>query len=223
MIGSIRGKLSFANIMSMTAVMIALGGTSYAATLAKNSVGSAQIKSKAVKNSDLGNNAVTSGKVKNGSLLAQDFKSGQIPAGPKGATGAPGLTGQTGLTGPTGATGPQGPAGLLGRVIVRRVDINLPLSAAPGTGGTPITAFATCGPGEKIVGGSVNISNTPNLNQQEMEVLVSRPATTNTGNGGTPLDGEAFTFWKGTARTLTNTITAGVTPAMRVFALCATP
>ena len=40
MIGRIRGKLSFANVMSMTAVMIALGGTSYAAALASNSVGS---------------------------------------------------------------------------------------------------------------------------------------------------------------------------------------
>ena len=46
MIESIRGKLSFANVMSMTAVMIALGGTSYAATLARNSVGSTQIKTR---------------------------------------------------------------------------------------------------------------------------------------------------------------------------------
>ena len=45
MIGSIRGKLSFANVMSMVAVMIALGGTSYAAIkLPANSVGSTQLK-----------------------------------------------------------------------------------------------------------------------------------------------------------------------------------
>ncbi len=54
MMESIRGKLSFANVMSMIAVMIALGGTSYAAGLARNSVGSTQIKTGAVKNSDLG-------------------------------------------------------------------------------------------------------------------------------------------------------------------------
>jgi len=86
MIESIRGKLSFANVMSMTAVMIALGGTSYAATAARNSVNSAAIKAKAVKNSDLGDSAVTSGKVKNGSLRSQDFAVGQIPAGPAGAS-----------------------------------------------------------------------------------------------------------------------------------------
>jgi hypothetical protein len=223
MIGSIRGKLSFANVMSMTAVMIALGGTSYAAGLARNSVGSTQIKSKAVKNSDLGDSAVTSSKVKNGALRAQDFALGQIPAGPTGATGATGASGPTGATGPQGIPGIQGPAGFLGSVVVRRVDVNLPLSSGPGVGGTPVSTFATCGPNEKIVGGSVNISNTPSLNQQEMEVLVSRPSVTDTGNGATPLDGQEFTFWKGTARTLTNTITSGVTPAMRVFALCATP
>ena len=41
--------------------------------LPKNSVGAAQIKSA----------AVTGAKVKNGSLMAADFMSGQLPAGPK--------------------------------------------------------------------------------------------------------------------------------------------
>jgi hypothetical protein len=41
--------------------------------LAKSSVGTAQLKK----------NAVTSAKVKNHSLLASDFKAGQLPAGPK--------------------------------------------------------------------------------------------------------------------------------------------
>ena len=61
MIQRIRGRLSFANIMSLVAVSIALGGTSYAAIkLPSNSVSSVQIKAKAVKNSDLAANAVTS-------------------------------------------------------------------------------------------------------------------------------------------------------------------
>ncbi|HVF80058.1 MAG TPA: hypothetical protein VNA28_17325 [Solirubrobacteraceae bacterium] len=33
---------------------------------------------------------MTSSKVKNGALLAKDFKAGQLPAGPQGAPGAPG-------------------------------------------------------------------------------------------------------------------------------------
>jgi len=54
--------------------------------LAKNSVGTAQIKK----------NAVTSAKVKNGSLLAADFKAGQLPAGPQGLQGLQGPKGDTG-------------------------------------------------------------------------------------------------------------------------------
>lgn len=92
-----RGR--YANVVSTLALLVALGGTSYAAIeLPKNSVGSSQIQKGAVKGSDIKADAVTSPKVKDGSLLAQDFKAGQIPAGPAGATGA------------TGATGPRGPS-----------------------------------------------------------------------------------------------------------------
>jgi hypothetical protein len=65
-------------VIATTAIFIALGGGAYAAvTLPKNSVGSKQLKA----------NAVTSSKVKNRSLLAKDFKAGQLPRGPRGATG----------------------------------------------------------------------------------------------------------------------------------------
>ncbi len=92
------------------ALVVALGGTSYAAVaLPKNSVGSRQIKKGGVANSDLRANAVTSGKVKNSSLLAKDFKSGQLPSGAKGAKGAKGATGAAGAAGPVGPQGPPGP------------------------------------------------------------------------------------------------------------------
>ena len=73
------------------ALFVALGGVSYAAiTLPINSVGSKQIKRGAVKNSDLGKSAVTSVKVKNGSLLSTDFKPGQLVAGAPGSAGPQG-------------------------------------------------------------------------------------------------------------------------------------
>ena len=76
------------------ALFVALGGASYAAIkLPANSVGAAQIKK----------NAVDSNKVKDRSLLATDFKTGQLPRGETGATGA---TGQAGATGARGAAGP---------------------------------------------------------------------------------------------------------------------
>jgi hypothetical protein len=81
--------------IGLLALFIALSGTAYAATLPRNSVGGPQLK----------DNAVTSPKVKNRSLLAKDFKSGQLPAGPRGAQGQRGPQGERGLQGLTGAAG----------------------------------------------------------------------------------------------------------------------
>jgi hypothetical protein len=80
--------------VGVLALFIALSGTAYAATLPRNSVGTAQLKK----------NAVTTAKVKNRSLLAKDFKSGQLPAGPRGPQGAQGVQGVQGAPGAPGAT-----------------------------------------------------------------------------------------------------------------------
>ena len=91
--------LTFANIVACLALFVALGGASYAAIrLPKNSVGAKQIKA----------NAVNSGKVKNRSLKAVDFKQGQLP------TGARGPQGLEGLQGPQGQAGAPGPPGVSG-------------------------------------------------------------------------------------------------------------
>jgi hypothetical protein len=80
--------------MSVVALMVALaGGTAYAAAtigsqnIKRGAVGSPQLRDRDVRNVDLATNAVTSTKVKDGSLLGQDFKPGQIPSGPRGGTG----------------------------------------------------------------------------------------------------------------------------------------
>jgi hypothetical protein len=98
-------RLSYANIMSTVAVFAALGGGAYAATaLPKNSVGPSQIKK----------NAVTSVKVKDGSLTKRDFKLGQLPAGAKGDTGPQGPQGAQGSQGEKGEKGDQGLQGIQG-------------------------------------------------------------------------------------------------------------
>jgi hypothetical protein len=82
------------NLISYLALFVALGGTSYAAVkLPTNSVGSKQLRA----------NSVTSGKVKNGTLLARDFKSGQLPAGLQGVQGIQGSKGEKGDPGQDGA------------------------------------------------------------------------------------------------------------------------
>ena len=95
---AIRSKLSFANVISCLALFIALGGTGYAAiTLPRNSVGSAQLRSKSVGTSEMKSNAVTSRTIKRGSIQTSDMSAtaraslrGQ--AGPAGPAGPPGTT-----------------------------------------------------------------------------------------------------------------------------------
>ena len=89
------GRHARQNLVAYLALFVALGGTSYAAiVLPANSVGPAQIR----------NDAVRSAKVKNRSLLAVDFRIGQLPAGARGAQGDPG-TGAKGDPGTAGAKG----------------------------------------------------------------------------------------------------------------------
>jgi hypothetical protein len=92
-------RISPAMVIACVALTIALGGTSYAAL-------------------KLPANSVTTRQVKNHSLLAVDFKLGQLPrgvrgpVGPEGPAGAPGVAGPAGPTGTTGPTGPSGSANL---------------------------------------------------------------------------------------------------------------
>ncbi len=86
--------------VSITALVVALGGTSYAAA----TIGSNDVKNGSLRSADIRNGAVQSKDVKNGSLRGRDFRGG-LPAGKTGPQGP------TGATGPAGPTGPQGPAG----------------------------------------------------------------------------------------------------------------
>src|SRR2546422_9242139 len=74
-----RLRVSPATAIACVALFSALGGTSAAMVVAlpAASVGNAQLKA----------NAVTSSKVKNGSLLRRDFAASQIPVGARGPAG----------------------------------------------------------------------------------------------------------------------------------------
>jgi hypothetical protein len=86
--------------MATVALFVALGGSSYAAVrLARNSVGSLQIKNRQVKRVDIARGAVDSSRVADGSLLGRDFKAGELPRGPAGPPGAQGAQGPKGDTG----------------------------------------------------------------------------------------------------------------------------
>ena len=96
--------LSYSNVMATLGVFIALGGASYAAVaLPANSVGTKTLKK----------SAVTSAKVKDGSLRRGDFASGTLQAaqGPQGPQGAQGPVGPKGDPGQNGAPGAKGEPG----------------------------------------------------------------------------------------------------------------
>jgi hypothetical protein len=144
--------------LGMLALFVALSGTAYAATLPRNSVGTAQLK----------RNAVTSAKVKPRTLLGSDFRQGQLPAGPQGPQGPQGATGPRGPEGPSGARGaegatgargaegpggpraPQGPAG------ATNVTVRTGPTVASGS-----EASAECNPGEVAVGGGGGADDNP--------------------------------------------------------------
>jgi len=124
-------------VVASLALIVALGGTSYAAiTLPKNSVGTKQIKKNAVTKSKIKKNAVNTSKVENGSLLAGDFKAGQLPQGPAGPPGTPGTPGAPGAP------------GVAFGVLSYRVSGDVPNPV-----GSQDFAEAVCDPGTFAVGG----------------------------------------------------------------------
>ncbi len=137
-------KLRLPIVLSVVALVTVLLGSTPLGQAARNlvipraSVGTLQLK----------NNAVTSAKVKNFSLLAVDFKRGQLPRGAQGPAGAAGAA---------GAPGPQGPPGVSGleRVFTTGV-INSTATK---------TLAAGCPNGKQALGGGATIipANTPGV------------------------------------------------------------
>jgi len=119
-------------VVASLALLVALSGTSIAAVsqlVPRNSVGTAQLQRNAVTPRKIAPNAVRTAHVLNGSLLAADFKTGQIPAGPQGAQGPP------------GPAGPQGPAGAPATTLW--AEVNEAGTLVSGSGATGATRTAT--------------------------------------------------------------------------------
>ncbi len=95
---TLRGRLTYANVISTVCLFMLLGGGAYAATqLPKNSVGAKQIK----------NGAITGKKIKKGSIDAGKLTPDVVTT-LKGAKGDPGQVGPAGPQGLRGASGSPG-------------------------------------------------------------------------------------------------------------------
>ena len=152
-------------VVACLALLVSLGGTSYATVLnvPRNSVGTPELKRNAVKPAKLAPNAVRTAHVLNGSLLADDFKAGQLPRGEKGDKGDKGDAGAPGAT----------------NVVVR---------TASTTSNGSATATANCNAGERAVGGGFDIGGW-GANVTAFRSRPSPPAA-----GGTPTGWTATSF-----------------------------
>lgn len=177
-------------VISTVALLFAMTGTGIAATqlAPRNSVGNASLRA----------NAVTSIKVKNGSLLARDFRSGQLPRGPRG------FDGPAGPAGPAGAAGPSGVA----NITVREAD------AAMGPGAVA-AGLAACPSGQRATGGGVyQGDSTPD---REDHVIRSAPVNSTGGTNFTLVpNGQTANAWYGAGY---NAGSNGAT--LRVYVVCA--
>jgi hypothetical protein len=118
---------------------------------------------------DLANNAVTSPKVKNGSLLSADFAPGQLPAGPQGLKGDAGAAGTNGTNGTNGAPGAPGSSGISGYHPIGPCTEGGPNSCTytfSPAANTDTYGELACPTGKKVLGGGFSlISNGLTLQQ----------------------------------------------------------
>src|SRR4029079_2153005 len=111
-----RLRPSPAMVVACFALLVVLGGTGYAAVQA------------------LPRNSVTSVQVKDHSLLARDFKAGQLPRGKAGPAGP---------VGPAGPQGPAGPAGSAGGSALKWVLVRPDGGIAAQSGGITLASHTT--------------------------------------------------------------------------------
>jgi hypothetical protein len=166
---------SLAMVVALLALFVALGGSAFAAlTLPKHSVGAKQLKNGAVTGAKLHDNAVTSSKVKNHSLLAKDFKAGQLPSASTSDSGAV-LSGRVNRLGTannsinwgaasgisTAVTGSDASVSTLSpdQNLVAR-DLSVRLTAAPGTNATRAVRLAVNGVSTELSCSMLDVATT---------------------------------------------------------------
>lgn len=146
-----RGRLSYANVTASLALFVALGGTSYAAIkLPAKSVGTIQLKSRAVTKAKLAPRAVDTSKVRDGSLTGADIALGAVD-GSKVRDGS--LTAAD-IAGKVAAAVTADRLAYVQRIAVASASDPAPTGSYSTKGGT-----AACPAGTFVVGGGVSLGD----------------------------------------------------------------
>jgi hypothetical protein len=151
----------YADITATFALVVALGGTSYAVTaLPRNSVGTAQLQAHAVTRAKLASGLET-----------------------RGPTGPVGPAGPQGSAGPYGSQGPQGPAGPAGGPLDPSRVVHVPGPVISILAGAQfINVASPCPPGGIALGGGYTIAGAVHVSssiasafQQGWQITVDNP------------------------------------------------
>lgn len=225
---TLKRHLTVANVLSVTAVFIALSATAVAATklsagqvktvnIARQAVTNAKIKTQAVtsgkiKNNgvvtaDLGNGAVTGVKLANGSVSAAKLAKEAVTAKAlakdavtNGKIGAEAVA--TGKIGNEAITAPKLSAAFYAQLVKNVTYVN---SESASNNTIERSAEATCPTGKQAIGGGARV----NGNLQDVALTGSNPASSGTTRTG----------WQAFARDVDNT--PGGTWSLEAFAICA--
>ncbi len=146
----------YATVASTAALVIALGGTSYAAVL--------------VTGADIKNGTVQSKDVKDKTLKLKDFGAGAK----KGLKGE----GRTGAAGPAGAKGDPGPAGAAGAQGIQGL-------TGPSNAKTVVPAAASVDITDQVNGQDVTVAATGILGGDRTYVMIGKVRVNNTSGGAT--------------------------------------
>jgi hypothetical protein len=217
----VTARITYANVISSLALFIALGGGAYALSIPKASVGSKQLKSKAVTNSKIANGAVTSAKVKDDSLTGSDIKEstlGKVPSASAADAATAAITATTAATATNAlALGGKPAAGFISKVVVRSKSLD-PLTngstvGGAGDGGTN-DGTVHCAAGERAIGGGARNA----ASGEDQAIISSRP--TDATSAGVPADGTAATGWRTVVSDQGDSATDNPTD-ITVFVICA--
>lgn len=151
-----------ATLLSLVALFVALGGTSYAAI----TVTSKDVKDNSLASADVRDGSLTGKDVKDRSLTALDVRGG-LPAGEPGARGPQGERGPQGDPGVQGPAGPKGDTGTVDtsafyskaesdKRFLRGTVVVVSTFAESVAAEEFATGYATCPKGHQAVGGGID-------------------------------------------------------------------
>ena len=171
----IRSHMSFANLVSLMALFVALGGTTYAAVaLPKNSVGAKQIKRNGVRAPEINRNAVGASEIRSNAVASGDIADSSVGT----SDVADGSLGATDLQ-----------AGLLN---FPSITAQTEVAAVALANNSSASYTVTCPAGQQAIGGGGRGDAT----DSEYTIVTSSRPVISTDITEPPVDGGTFTGWR---------------------------